>query len=130
MKPFSTSISSTPLTGSTTPGAWTSTCTRTSATIENATVLTHKPPMPRLDVVAPHVEAIVRAKGEQLDALLPPGTWAVLPSDEPRLAPHASHLPAARRVFFGDAEDDDVSATEETRAPAERPRSRPAPLRR
>ncbi len=56
------------------------------------------------------LEAIARAKGELLEALDPDHDrhWAVLPSDEPHLEPHAAHLPAGRRLRFGEAEGDDI----------------------
>jgi UDP-N-acetylmuramoyl-tripeptide--D-alanyl-D-alanine ligase len=44
------------------------------------------------------VENVARAKGEIWGGLT---GFAVLPVDEPLLAPHAAHVPAARRLTFG-----------------------------
>jgi len=58
------------------------------------------------------IENIARAKGEIFSSV----EWAVLPVDEPLLAPHAAHVPTAGRLTFGPREKlptvgyDDVQA--------------------
>jgi len=54
------------------------------------------------------LEAVAAAKGELLQGLDAEEGWAVVPGDEPLLAPALQAVPAARRVRFGEAEGDEV----------------------
>jgi UDP-N-acetylmuramoyl-tripeptide--D-alanyl-D-alanine ligase len=53
------------------------------------------------------LEAVAAAKAELLHGLRA-GGWAVLPGQEPLLAPHIGAIPLDRRLHFGVSEEDDV----------------------
>jgi UDP-N-acetylmuramoyl-tripeptide--D-alanyl-D-alanine ligase len=57
------------------------------------------------------VEAVAAAKGELLLGL-PANGWAVVPGDEPLLAPHLQRIPPERRVRFGTQAADEVRLLE------------------